>query len=106
LRFGKRFFVAAQVSIDGAEVGVGNFVSRITLRPRFVGSTGLLQIAGNEIVVVGVNIKFFALAGPVPQLLCFLRKLRRQAGLGNVVVCGGEAGIGHCKIRIKLDGTL
>src|SRR5277367_6555213 len=101
-----RFVVLSERLEHDAEIGGGYLLAGIDLRPKLVDLAGLFQIAGNEMIVVGLNIELLPLTDSRTKLVSFAGIFRGEGFFAEVVIGGAQRGIGHCKIRIQLDGAL
>src|SRR5450631_3197305 len=105
-KFTEGSVVLAEGLINVAEIGRRHGLPRINLGPELVGLTGLFQIAGSKMIVVGLNIKFFPFADAIAKVVGFPGAVSRETFLSKIVVNGSEHGMGHGEFRIEFDGTL
>src|SRR5262249_6719110 len=106
LGFGDAFLVLSKHTVEVCQTGVGKGVARITLGPKIVGIYCLADISGDIGVVERGDAKFFALADVCPQVIGFAGIFAGGVHLAEMVVSGGESGIGESEVRVEFDRAL
>ncbi len=101
----QRVVELSKLVIDDRQIVERDGISRVGLCIEFVGGNALVELTAVRIVM-GHDVEFLALAGPIAKLESFLPVLLRQLGLLKVVVDRAEAGVGHREIRIDLNSVL
>ena len=89
-----------------AQVSRRNEIPRIGLCPEFVGLARLFEVAGGNLVVVGLDLQPLALGDPLAQLVSLPNIVRGQSHLPEIAINSCKQAIGPGKIRIQADCAL
>ncbi len=87
------------------QVVPGNRFARIDLLPLLVDLDGFFRFAGHSFVIMGIDVKLFALARAAPELECLGDARDLIAYLTEVAVHCSKRGVSNGKVRIKFRRT-
>jgi len=102
----KGFVILPESTVDPAPEAPRLALSRVDLRPQFIGLARLFQVAGDVEIVARLDVELLRLANPLAQLVGLSDVFRRELGLPQTLVAQPELGIPHGEIRVEADGPL
>src|SRR5215469_16695330 len=92
--------------VDFSEIVQRHALSRIQLRPDIIDLSRFFQVTSNKMIVMSLDVELLPFAHVPAQFKCRSRSLGCQHPLSEVGICRAEIRVGHCKLRIKLNGML
>src|ERR1700693_5753755 len=87
-KFGKGFVVLAERLVDDPQIRGRDLLARIDLFPQLINLPGLLQIASDEVMVVGFDVKLLPFTDVRTEFVGFPGVFRREDFLAEVVIAG------------------
>src|SRR5260370_6550993 len=104
--FGKRLVELPESLENDAKIVRRHLLARIDLSPELIHLARFLHIAGDEVMVVRLDVELLPFTDVSAQIVGFLGIFRREDIFAEVVIGSTQNGISHSEMGIKLDGTL